>query len=62
MFGIQAVRLFYEGNRFVAYRHLPPGSATKRGARAAPEKPQLTKAGKVADYLSAQGAFVNIAK
>jgi hypothetical protein len=62
VFGIQAVRLFYEGNRFVAYRHLPPGSATKRGARAATEKPQLIKAGKEADYLSAQGAFVNIAK
>jgi hypothetical protein len=32
VFGLQAVRLMYEGGRFVAYKSLPPGSAAKRAA------------------------------
>lgn len=62
VFGIQAVRLSYEGARFVAYRHLPPGSAAKRGAKKGAAKPQLRKAGDEADYLSSEGAFVNLTK
>ena len=63
MFGIQAVRLFYVRQpvrRPIGICRRALRRSGERGPR--PEKPQLTKAGKEADYLSAQGAFVNIAK
>jgi hypothetical protein len=64
VFGLQAVRLTYEGTRFVAYQSLPPGSAAKRavkGAKAA-RRGGPAKVGKEAEYLSEAGAFVNIEK
>ncbi len=63
VFGLQAVRLMYEGNRFVAYKSLPPGSAAKRkkGAKSA-KTAKPGKVGNEAEYLVSEGAFVNIEK
>lgn len=62
VFGLQAVRLVYEGTRFVAYRSLPPGSAAKRGVKKAARRPRAAKIGSEAEYLVAEGAFVDIVK
>jgi hypothetical protein len=62
VFGLQAVRLIYEGTRFVAYRSLPPGSAAKRTAKRAPRRPRARKIGDEAEYLVAEAAFVDIVK
>ena len=67
VFGLQAVRLMYEGGRFVAYKSLPPGSAAKRakkGAKGAKGRkaPRTAKVGSEAEYLVAEGAFVTIGK
>jgi hypothetical protein len=65
VFGLQAVRLMYEGGSFVAYKSLPPGSAAKRapkkGTKTA-KAAKTTKIGNEAEYLVAEGAFVNIGK
>jgi hypothetical protein len=62
VFGLQAVRLVYEGTRFVAYHQLPPGSAAKRAVKKGARKPTLTRVGDEAEYLAAEGAFVDIVK
>jgi hypothetical protein len=62
VFGLQAVRLVYEGTRFVAYRSLPPGSATKRAVKKSGKRPKPAKIGNEAEYLVAEGAFVNITR
>jgi hypothetical protein len=52
----------YEGTRFVAYRSLPPGSATKRAVKKSGKRPKPAKIGNEAEYLVAEGAFVNITR
>jgi hypothetical protein len=62
VFGLQAVRLIYEGTRFVAYRSLPPGSAAKRAVKKTGRRPRAAKIGNEAEYLVAEGAFIDIVK